>query len=87
MTTIDPNRIAILKVDPEILAKLLQLPDGAFIEGICTDDHLGRVQMRIRGAGWPVSRGGLIPTAEPGVVTTREAKPADMIHSIDWKLP
>jgi hypothetical protein len=87
MTIADQNRIAILKASPEVLAKLLQLPAGAFIEGICTDDHLGQVQLRIRGAGWSVAQGGLIPTAEIAEIKTREAKPEDMVHSIDWKLP
>jgi hypothetical protein len=87
MTKIDESRMAILRVQPEVLADLLQLPKGAFIEGICTEDHLGVIQLRIRGAGWPVSLGGLIPTADPGVVHTREAKPEDMIHAVDWKLP
>lgn len=87
MTIIDHNRLAILRVQPETLADLLQLPKGAFIEGICTEDHLGVVQLRIRGAGWPVSQGGLIPTAETAVVQTREAKPEDMIYAVDWKLP
>lgn len=87
MTIMDPNRIAILKVAPEILGKLLQLPEGVFIEGICTDDHLGQVQLRIRGAGWLVSQGGLIPTAAIAEIKMREAKPEDMFHAIDWKLP
>jgi hypothetical protein len=87
MTKIDEGRLAILRVQPAVLESLLQLPRGAFIEGICTEDHMGVIQLRIRGAGWPVSLGGLIPTAEPPVMQTREAKPEDMIHAVDWKLP
>ena len=87
MSKADMSLIGFVEVAPELLGKLLQLPEGTFIEGIALPDRLGTIRLRIRGAGWPVQLGGLIPMAEPAIVKTREARPEDMIHAIDWRLP
>ena len=63
------ERAAILLIDPEVLAQLLQLPEGSYIDSAhVPHDRPGVLELRIRGAGWPVLPGTRL-TAVRGTVT------------------
>lgn len=57
-----PERLAaILQVTPEAMSLLLNLPEGAYIDGSYAPlDTPGVMEFRIFGAGWPTSIGGTI---------------------------
>ena len=56
------KQAAILLVNAELLADILQLPQGSKIEAIAQDIERPDVfKIRIVGAGWPVEEGDCIP--------------------------
>lgn len=78
------NLGAILLITPEVLAQLLQLPEGSYIDSAhAPHDRPGMLELRIRGAGWPVLPGGRL-TQVTGIVTR---EPKLMTNpSVDWRL-
>lgn len=79
-----PAPMALVKMSPQFLAQLLQLPAGAEIDAVDVDLHRrGVLVLRIRGAGWPTMPGDVICEAKP-VVYTRAVEAG---HVIDWRFP
>ncbi len=79
------KRAAILVVAPEILAELLQLPEGSYIDSaLAPHDQPGVLELRICGAGWHVLPGNPI-TKTFGRVTM--AHTMEKVPVIDWRLP
>jgi hypothetical protein len=68
---------AILVFNGELLAKLLQLPEGAQVEQVSVPiDKPGTLEVRISGAGW---------SHEPGAVLPRFSGVAEPVAwRIDW---
>lgn len=87
MTDKAAERAAILHVSPEALGQLFQLPAGAYVDGIVNDDRLGVFKLRVRGAGWPVKPGDIIPQASAVCTQTYDAEGAKTSLSIDWGFP
>lgn len=86
--TTAPERAAILRVSHEILAQFLQLPEGAYIDAVFAPyDAPGVIELRIRGAGWPITLGQIIPRASGIVHMTIDEDAPSKIVSIDWGLP
>jgi hypothetical protein len=81
--------MAILLVTPEALTELLQLPLGAYIDGIQAPiDQPGALAIRIRGAGWAITPGQIIPRAPNGIVTvTYDENGRVLSRLVDWRLP
>lgn len=79
---------AILRVTPEALAALLQLPPGAYIDDVyALHDTPGVLELRVRGAGWP-SRPGQLLERRGGMVTQHYADDGSVTKIvIDWGLP
>lgn len=79
------DRAAIVELTPEFLAQILQLPPGAYIDVLrMKDDQMGVLVMRLRGSGWPVVPGCLIPHAAP---TLTAEGPQPWHYKVDWHLP
>lgn len=82
---------AILIVSHETLAALMQLPEGAYIDGVTAPlDRPGTLHLRVAGAGWPVKPGGFIPNVRGAIVTTKVTMVGDERieqNVIDWELP
>lgn len=77
-------RAALFRASPEFIAQLLQLPEGAVIDGVQEDvRYRGVLIFRIQGAGWLARPGDAITEARP-VVTVKAAEAAPLI---DWGFP
>ena len=62
---------AIIEYDAEFLRKVLQLPEGAYIDAVFFDQRcLGVVEVRVRGMGQPVKEGERMYPMY-GMVTTK----------------
>lgn len=79
---------ALLVVDHLRLAELLQLPAGSHIDAVWSPvDQPGVVLLRLRGAGWPVKTGALLPRST-GILTRHiSADGAVERVFINWQLP
>ena len=76
---------AIVELMPEVLAQLLQLPPGAYIDAVDAPiEREGLVRMRIRGAGWRVRDGERIPMASCTVTTALHADTQTRSHAMHW---
>ena len=84
----DIGRAALLVLSPEILAELLQLPDGCHIDhATAPHDQPGVLHLRVRGAGWPTKAGWLLPQVR-GTVTRHHAEDGSVLRqTIDWGFP
>lgn len=82
------ERTAILQVAPEILAELLKLPPGSYIDAVrAPHDQLGTLEIRIRGAGWVTRLGCAIPRTT-GTMTAEYDDDGNIVRTtIDWGLP
>jgi hypothetical protein len=83
----DAGLAALLVVDHETLAALLQLPKGSHIDAVhAPHDEPGTLHVRLRGAGWPTKMGWKLPQAR-GTVTRCYADNGEVMKTvIDWKL-
>lgn len=89
-STVQPQALpkaAILQVDTQFLAGLLQLPEGARIDLVmpCIDNP-ERLQIRVLGAGWPVAEGARIREAF-GTVHAPAGGQFEVAPRIDWGFP
>ena len=79
---------ALLVATPETLGALLQLPPGAYIDGITAPiENPGTLLLRVRGAGWPMVPGRVIPMAMGHVTRQRHIDGHELVPLVDWKLP
>jgi hypothetical protein len=79
---------AILRIGPQALATLLQLPAGAEVTGVAHDVmKRGELLIRIQGAGWEVEPGCHIPQATGTITTTHDDTGAVVKTDIDWQFP
>jgi len=80
--------MAIFQVTPEVLAEMLQLPPGAYIDSVhAPHDKPGTLDLRIRGAGWP-TRPGMVIMRTTGTITRHTAADgSELRHEIDWGTP
>ncbi len=80
---------AIVEIPARVLAQLLQLPAGAVIDyaRMPLNRPGGPVVFRLRGVGWPVRPGALIPEAHPVLTTHQASEQSPAALSIDWRLP
>lgn len=88
----EPKKMAILRVDPDVLRDILQLPQDVEVVDVLSEIHSrGKVYIKIEGAGWPVKLGGPIEEAPTGVITQTTVKAEDgTMHkyfTIDWGFP
>lgn len=80
------DRAAIVRIRPEVLAELLQFPEGACIDAVQSRiDEIGSIELRIRGAGWPVEVGRLINHVQPMIRREHDATSAVTRRVIEWK--
>lgn len=84
-TTTAEHRAAVLLIEHTVLAQLLQLPPGSYIDHVeAPCDRPGTLRMRVRGAGWPVMLGHLLKQAT-GRLTHRFTPEGDeLLYEIDW---
>jgi hypothetical protein len=84
----DIGRAALLVLSPDMLAELLQLPEGCHIDAaVAPHDQPGVLHLRVRGAGWPTRAGWLLPQVR-GSVTRYVADDGSTVRlAIDWGLP
>ena len=79
------QRGAILRVTPEVLAELLQLPEGSYIDAVqAIHDRHGTLELRIRGAGWLVAPGEIMQRTEATITMLHTIGPSPVI---DWGFP
>lgn len=82
-----PERMAMLRLTPEALAALLQLPEGSYIDAVeARADTPGMLHLRLRGAGFEVRPGELIPRA-PAATVRMLSDGENRWPVIDWHLP
>ncbi len=82
----DIGLAALLVVSPEILAEVLQLPPGCYIDGaVAPYDKPGVLHLRVRGAGWPTKAGMLLPQVT-GIIIRRVAHGGPN-PVIEWSFP
>ena len=80
--------MAIFQATPEALTELLQLPAGAYIDGVqAALDRPGVLDVRIRGAGWPTRPGMVIMRTLPTVTKNFPDSGGPPRISIDWGVP
>lgn len=88
MTQEIQERAAIVRVAPEVLSELFQLPEGAYIDAVLSRvDEIGAIEFRIRGAGWPVALGQIIRQTHPTLRKTVDAAGATTRVDVEWKFP
>lgn len=81
------ERAFITRATPEVLAAVLQLPPGAYIDHIAADPLMpGVIQLRVRGAGPEVKVGERLQE-RIGKIFSRDAVPGDKIDQIEWVTP
>jgi hypothetical protein len=84
----DIGRAALLVVNEAILADLLQLPAGCHIDSVTAPhDQPGVLQLRVRGAGWLMKAGMVVPKAHGVVIRHYAADGALVRQAVDWGLP
>lgn len=82
-----PERMAILRLTPEALAALLQLPQGSYIDAVAAHVEMpGMLHLRVRGAGYEVRPGEVIPRA-PAATVRMLSDGENRWPVIDWHLP
>ncbi len=84
----DIGQAALLVLNQEFLAELLQLPAGCHIDGaVAPHDQPGVLHLRVRGAGWPTKAGWMLRQAR-GTVTRYHAEDGSVLGQvIDWGFP
>lgn len=83
-----PQLAATFALSPELLCRLLQLPEGAYIDRIVDDPtRPGVLVARIVGAGWPVVPGKLLEQVHPIWRTEHSEDGKWVRETIDWGLP
>lgn len=87
MTNESKERGAVVMVSPEAFTQILQLPVGSYIDGIVSDDAVGALRLRIRGAGWPVELGKPLQQATPVVRRSFDDQGRELRPQIDWGFP
>lgn len=79
---------ALVQFTPEILGELLGLPPGCYFDYVQARlDQPGVLQARIRGAGWAVLPGMLIPYVWPQVTRQHDEGGRVVRLVIDWGFP
>ena len=82
------DKAAIVRISPEFLTRLLQLPDGAYIDHVQMNPQMpGEITLRLRGAGWPVTPGCLIPHASPVWSQEVNAQGERLEPVVHWLFP
>ena len=78
-------RRCVIEVSPEILADLLQLPAGVFVDAVWQPlDRPGPISLRVTGMGDLTAQGDTLRHVF-GVVTRRfNSDGAELKHSINW---
>ncbi len=65
---VGPGRRCVFDATPDLIAQLLQLPDGAHIDAVSTlSEAPGIVRFRIAGAGSEVHPGQILPWVRPTI--------------------
>lgn len=87
----DPDvkqKMVVLAIDPQALARLFDLPDGAVIDRVWmpNDEHQGSIRVRVVGIGHDVSEGMRVPMAHGAVTESRDAEGKVVLRSIKWHL-
>lgn len=84
-TAADIGLAALVVVSPEILAELLQLPTGCYIDAATAPyNQPGVLHLRVRGAGYPTKAGGLLPHVTGNIIRRRNGGPNPVI---EWSFP
>ena len=82
------NRVALMVLSPEILTALLQLPDGCHIDhATVPHDQPGVLYLRVRGAGWPIKTGLVLPQVCPTVTRHHAGDGSLLRYGINWNFP
>lgn len=80
-------RAVCFDITPLHLAALLRLPAHACIDSVWQEgDRPGVLRMRVRGIGWPVENGAVIPKVTPTVHVERDSQGRESMW-IDWHCP
>ena len=75
---------AVLRIDNQMLARLLQLPPEAEITAAaCPHDSRGVIELRIEGAGYPTREGERIRAATGIVQAVKLARDRELVQ-IGW---
>lgn len=80
------QKTAILSIEPHVLARLLELPDGSVIDRVWqpNDELQGNIRVRVVGFGHEVPDGALIPKAH-GIVSQEIDAGGNVIRrSLKW---
>lgn len=82
------TQAAVIELSPEVLAKLLRLPEGVVVTGVDQPiGLLGSVFLRVQGMGWEVNPGGPLQWARPIITTHHSPETEPHIVSVDWQCP
>lgn len=83
------KKMALLRVTPEALRTLLQLPDATEIVRVeLADGHRGVMHLMIEGAGWETEEGSPVMPADSAIITeTVDAAGALVSRLVDWGFP
>lgn len=83
------KKMAILRLTPEALIALLQLPPEAEVVRVeLSTGQRGVLHLMIEGAGWNTPDGGMVqPALTPIVTEARDAQGALVRWAVDWGLP
>ena len=71
------DRAVIVKITPDLLGELLQLPEGAYIDHVAIEDRVGVLALRVRGMG---------PEVKPGDLLTEIRGTLTLTHVIERKI-
>ncbi len=84
----EPKLMALLRVSPEAIRDLFQLPPGTEVLRVETrPEYRGSVDIVIAGAGWPTDEGGPIRTATGVVQREFLTDGCELIQRIEWGFP
>ena len=80
--------MAILRLTPQAVRQLLQLPDEVDVIRVeVPQNHRSGLDVVIEGAGWPTPEGGLIQSTHGTVTQGVDAEGKLIRYEIDWGLP
>ena len=90
-TEVDPGGTALCAlavVDLQLLAKLLQLPEGAEIRRVLTlRDAPWKIYVHVEGAGWLTPKAGVMVSAQGTCTEYRDDQGKTFKRVIDWNFP
>lgn len=87
--TVAIKKMAILRLTPEAMRCLMQLPEGVEVVRVELEPgSRGVLQLMIEGAGWDTPEGNAVMPARPAIVTQHFDKDGALASStIDWGIP